>query len=1313
MGKYKIYLVLLQLALSPFMKYVIVFLCSFFSYSQNYWHKETSNNLVSRQPSDTYYFHLDKNLLYQTIEANTQNKASSNTLYFPNEKGELELFILTKTAIFPEEYESSFPSIKTFVGYSATRNEVKIRLSITPLGVNTMLMLPNGETNFLQPINGEESLHIMYANKAHPFAKEKWTCLTETNHDVGLKEAKNILTQKGNSIAKLNGDKIHRTYKIAVSTGHNYTAYWDDGNNSNGSAKEDALAAVASTINRVNEVFGRDFGVHLTLVPNLDLIFENTSPYESSGNVQATLQEQLDTRIGTSNYDVGHLFLSGGIEGNAGCIGCVCRSGRKGSGFSSHSFGPNFLTDYFDIDLVAHEIGHQFGANHTFSHRTEGTGVNSEPGSGTTIMSYAGITGSDDVQSYSDPYFQYHNILQVNSHIKNEATCSSKSVLSNRTPQANAGKNYIIPAGTAYELRGVASDSDGDLLYYSWEQLDNGQVNYNTFNPNKVIGTMNRSLLPSTNSNRSIPKLSRVLSGKLTETDPSLSSDWETVSNVSRLHTWGLTVRDRGLSNSSKGQANSDFMIIQVESSNPFKVKNPTHTLWENGDTQKIEWEVGNTAKPPINTERVSIYLSVDGGNTFPYTLIENTPNDGNEIVTIPYTPESTKARIKIIPVDNIYYSINSTSFTIRNKSFIFSFDEKSKEVCKTETGVTFNVTYNPSNNFTDVLNVTISGPSISGTNVSMSKTTLSGSATSLQINFSSFQNATSGNYSFDLVGTLSSNSVSYSFPFDILVRDPLSRNSTNLISPIDGFSTNSFPIFFEWEENTNANEYIFQLSKQENFSSNVLEKTISGTSLNIYDLVTNTDSNYYWRIIARNKCGEFSFSSKRTFNTSATNCKTYNVLDETNKTINRATSFNEGTTIIPLNISDSLSVQDISVSVNGQFPYIEYYALSLIAPNNEEFLLSSGIGTNGIPMNTTFNGSANAYINTQKVPFNGTYRPMQSFTPIIGQSSFGIWKLKIVDYSNESYYLEALKEYTASLSGFSINLCVRGVPEANFDGDSWVDSRDNCPSIKNEDQQDSDRDGEGNLCDIDDPNNIQIEVLDKSCAGKEEGQLNINTVARLPYTINITDAQGSSIYQGEFTNSFTRNFGIGTYRACLTSSAKSGFEKCVDINITETSSLDVSTSVNNVTKIATVNVEGASEYTLTLTKNKVTTTTVYKNTKTLSFDVSDSEITQLQISTPYSCQENFVTYLYLNDEFQLSPNPTEDTVNIFIKENKRISNIFIHDLRGNLVLEKIVNSDEIRSNYLSLSIGHLPKGIYIINLESDNESKSFKIVKK
>jgi len=414
-------------------------------------------------------------------------------------------------------------------------------------------------------------------------------------------------------------DQILRKYRLAVSATGEYTQY-------HGGTIADALAAINATITRVNEVFERDLGVSLELVANNDqVIFTNPSIDPYTGNLNAQAQNTLSTIIGEANYDVGHVFNQDQDNGNAGFIGSVCVDNRKGSAFSSGLIPEG---DKFDLDFVAHELGHQFGANHTWSFESEGTLVQAEPGSGTTIMGYAGIAGVDNIALQGDDYFHYNSILQIAAFIEN-TSCAMEVPLMNATPIITPSADYTIPIGTPFVLEGNATDADAaDVLTYAWEQIDDGVVNAANFGPDNPGGANFRSQRPSTTESRFFPKLSSVITGNLAQSNPTLDTAWETLSNVQRELNFALTVRDNALGG---GQVVSDQVKVQVVvDAGPFSVTSQSaDESYTAGSVQEIRWDVAETNRLPINAEEVSIFLSIDGGLSFPITLAENVLNDG------------------------------------------------------------------------------------------------------------------------------------------------------------------------------------------------------------------------------------------------------------------------------------------------------------------------------------------------------------------------------------------------------------------------------------------------------------------------------------------------------------------------------------------------------------------------------------------------------------------------------------------------------------------------------------------------------------
>lgn len=292
------------------------------------------------------------------------------------------------------------------------------------------------------------------------------------------------------------------------------------------------------------------------------------------------------------------------------------------------------MGDTFDIDYVAHEMGHQFGGNHTFSHNVEGSGVNVEPGSGSTIMGYAGIT-TRDVQPNSDDYFVYASIKQIQDNMVGK-TCPTRVTLSNITPVVNAGLDYTIPKSTPFVLTGTASDGNGDVLTYCWEQNDTATTQTgaaSAASATKTAGPNWRSYDPVSSPQRYFPPLARVVANQSTTQGTDIVV--EALSSVARTLNFVLTVRDNFV---GSGQTNSDVMTVTVDAvAGPFLVSTPnTAVSWAVGSNQTVTWDVAGTTANGVNAQYVDVFLSTDGGFTYPIQLASKVPNDGSEVITVP-----------------------------------------------------------------------------------------------------------------------------------------------------------------------------------------------------------------------------------------------------------------------------------------------------------------------------------------------------------------------------------------------------------------------------------------------------------------------------------------------------------------------------------------------------------------------------------------------------------------------------------------------------------------------------------------------------
>lgn len=578
----------------------------------------------------------------------------------PNAEGKLEKFAFYQFSNMDPALAAKYPEIKSYVGQSQDNPGAVIYCSLSPLGFQGMLLKADRSAVFIEPYTSDLSSYAVYNKADKVQGLSKFECRVVQSMPEQTIRSSNIAARPNAD------DGILRNYRLALSVTGEYTTYF-------GGTKALALAGMNATMTRVNGVFEMDFNSHMNLIANNDvLIYTNaaTDPYSaaatgSGGAWNTELQNNLTNTIGNAAYDIGHLFGASGGGGNAGCIGCICvddtastTDENKGSGFTSPGDGiPQ--GDNFDIDYVAHEMGHQFGANHTWTHGgNEGTGAQMEPGSGSTIMGYAGIT-SLDVQPHSDAYFHAISIQQVTNNIKTK-TCSTNINTGNAIPTANAGLDYTVPKSTPFLLTGVGTDANGDTLTYCWEQFDN-QTNATAPSATKTSGVNFRSYNPTTSPSRSFPILASVLTGATTTAGSEVTV--EAIPSVARTLNFRLTVRDN---KANGGANNSDDMIVTVNATaGPFAITAPnTAVSYVGNSSQTITWNVAGTTANGVNCANVDILLSTNGGTTFPIVLASATTNDGTQAISIPNIPGTTN-RIMIRGTNHIFYDISNTNFTI------------------------------------------------------------------------------------------------------------------------------------------------------------------------------------------------------------------------------------------------------------------------------------------------------------------------------------------------------------------------------------------------------------------------------------------------------------------------------------------------------------------------------------------------------------------------------------------------------------------------------------------------------------------------
>ncbi len=560
-------------------------------------------------------------------------------------------FQIVESPIMAPELAAQFPEIKTYAGQGLDDPTATIRLDWTPAGFHAII-LSGGDTVYIDPLFRDNVTHYASYFKGDfgPTAKQ----FTETEPlDPNGAWAKQLTAIRASGAALLPSGTQLRTYRLAMAATGEYTQF-------HGGTVAKALAAINTTMNRINAVYEREVAVRMVLVANNNLIIYTnaaTDPYSNNdgGAMLGQNINNLNSVIGTANYDVGHVFSTGG--GGVAYLGVICDNSWKGGGVTG-SGAP--VGDPFDIDYVAHELGHQFGANHTFNGNAGACGGNREasvayePGSGSTIMAYAGICGVQDLQPNSNDYFHGASYDEIMAHITQGSgnSCGTVTNTGNTPPTTNAGASYTIPKQTPFTLTGSGSDVNGDSLTYNWEEFDLDAAGA----PNRdTVAPFFRSFTAVPSPARTFPKWSDIINNSTTI--------GEILPNVTKTMNFRLTVRDN---RTGGGGVNFATTTVNVTTAaGPFQVTAPNTAIsWPAGETRTVTWNVANTTAAPVSCPNVKLLLSTNGGSSYPVTLLASTPNDGSANVTVPNNPTTT-ARVQVMCANNIFFDISDVNFTI------------------------------------------------------------------------------------------------------------------------------------------------------------------------------------------------------------------------------------------------------------------------------------------------------------------------------------------------------------------------------------------------------------------------------------------------------------------------------------------------------------------------------------------------------------------------------------------------------------------------------------------------------------------------
>lgn len=612
---------------------------------------------------------LKEKLFAAPHEDRVKINESGSIILLPAPNGQLQQFRVVESPVMATELAAAYPQLKTFSVKGIDDPYANGKVDWVESGFHAAIRSVNGDF-FIDPYAvGNVSDYISYYTA--DFVKDPSQRSTEegvigANTDEDSNTPKTGM--KGTEILSPGPcvGALRRNYRLAVACTGEYAIAATGFPNP---TLAQTLSRIVTSVNRVTGVYETEVAVRLVLVPTETMVIftnPNTDPFTANNNGGTLLGQShtvITNTIGSANFDIGHIFSTGG--GGIANLGCVCDNNNKGRGVTG-SASP--VGDPYDIDYVAHEMGHQFAGNHPFNAVTgscagnRNASTSMEPGSGITIMAYAGICGTNDLAGNSIPYFHAVSYDEITNFTNSFISCHTGTATNNQPPVVTGSGNYVVPVSTAFVLQGSATDPDGDALTYSWEETDAGAGSGGNWNS----GTKPyfRSYAPVTVPWRSFPKQSVVLSGNYTGTKG------EYAPPTAQVLQFRLTARDN---KANGGGVCYAINTITVDAAGPLKVTSPnaSNVVWPEATQQTVLWDVNGTDGGLINCTNVDVHLSMDGGNTYTL-LVSNTLNDGMTVVNVPTVVATINTcRVKVTAVGNVFFDVDDFDFTIAKATAI------------------------------------------------------------------------------------------------------------------------------------------------------------------------------------------------------------------------------------------------------------------------------------------------------------------------------------------------------------------------------------------------------------------------------------------------------------------------------------------------------------------------------------------------------------------------------------------------------------------------------------------------------------------
>lgn len=934
-----------------------------------------------------------KAILANAPEEGKSAGRSQVELTFPLPNGETENFQVIRSSLMAPRLAAKYPNIQSFRLVGTERANSSGRITYGTNGLSGILRTRAGEV-FIDALSIEgDGLYRVYFGR--DVMMESTTSMAlDCGFDPEMLPEDLVVdeweAERPVSGGRSNAEAVDvRVYSLALACTGEYAQ-------SHGGTLESVLSSFNEAVSLLTEIYERELSIRFMLIEEVEKLIWLDAQFDpfTNANGGVALLSQIsdafttDAKITLSSFDVGHLFTGNCTDVGGVASGRACNFGRE-RGVTCHS-SSNVNTMVRRI--MAHEIGHQFSASHSFTNcpPSQGAVVSGkavEPGSGSTIMSYAGLCGNQNISNDNDAYFHVQSLAEIITYSREGTgrTCATRISIDNTEPVVDFDYNdgFFIPVSTPFQLSGSASDLEDEDLTYCWEQFDVG--------PLSVLGDPSgntplfRSFSPGENTTRIFPRMEDIVTG--------IPNRNEQIPDYGRDLTFRLTARD----NHTGGGAVSwkEVSFRTTETAGPFTVTSPAsdRPMWEAGTYQQVSWDVANTDQDPVNCNYVNILLSTDGGYNYPYVLAWGVPNTGSAMVPVPNI-ETLAARVKVEANDNVFFNISSQNFRITaptNPGFTLMASQNSQNIC-----------------LPDLVNVNLETQGFLGFNEDIQFELMEGLPNDAAYDFSPevVKPGETSTLRIDIPDR--NNTGLYEVKLRALVagRDTVEQtlylNLTSndfsdvaILEPMNGENGIGLTTVLAWTASDNASKYEVELASNPKFEDPYLVDAAvldEGTMEFEPNGILDENTLYFWRLRPSNECGEGASLPVNTFHTENLVCTGFTSSDT--PVVIPGSGLPTKESVITVDFDGTISDLNIPI-IQGNYQPVSSLRLSLTSPSGTEVILFDGNCGNTTDLKVGFDDQAPDTLSCP--PDDGiVFQPLNPLAVFIGESTRGDWTLKV-----------------------------------------------------------------------------------------------------------------------------------------------------------------------------------------------------------------------------------------------------------------------------------------------------------------------------